>query len=362
MYCEQHPFIDESDDDYARTISDSWECYPPSVPQFSSSLLEDKMIADSDSSTASTNGNPQKEYRNENKSYGTAHDFKDFDFQQSRDQHRVHSRRNSLGISAGDLLEFVCDGDGTFHSDTDSQQRDYGQKNTLSITTENYHNFCQGGIKNTDEPSQNLDTFRPLSKIELSQVDDTSLYSTSYEEASFSSEITGQKDAQKGFYDDHDRIERSSPSQSRPHQGTSLKFPKKYEEYLQTLIEFMDDSRRTRSKVNKIKTLMKINKPLNLSHPQKGLSYSSIKSAKRNARKQTTSSGSNKFDSSSKFYSAQEDNSTLFVPPSSDSCDILSPQNEFLQSSKLQRGIVRRRSSLALKTFQSGFFPDAFEF
>ena len=160
----------------------------------------------------------------------------------------------------------------------------------------------------------------------------------------------------------------------------SSKFAASYQEYLKSLIECMDESQKTRMRVNNIKKLLKKQNPASnttitrtsstsntlIRQNTKGVSYSAIKCARRKNRSPKPSM----LKTLEENHDDEPIMSTTVVPfeiPESVSISTSSTPmatssllNSTTCNMKMPRRISRRRSSVAVQAFKNQFFPDFF--
>ena len=160
----------------------------------------------------------------------------------------------------------------------------------------------------------------------------------------------------------------------------SSKFAASYQEYLKSLIECMDESQKTRMRVNNIKKLLKKQNPASnttitrtsstsntlIRQNTKGVSYSAIKCARRKNRSPKPSM----LKTLEENHDDEPIMSTTVVPfeipesvsisTSSTPMATSSSLNSTTCNMKMPRRISRRRSSVAVQAFKNQFFPDFF--
>ena len=293
------------------------------------------------------------------------------DFDGIASHSRMMNRRSSLGISMEDILELTGDSTSTSTS-TSTSDKIFQPEGT------------GGSSRTSTKPSTSGSErcslghfFSPEELPENSKDLDDCFHFTPTNDDSAGRDITstiagdllaiGQNDADPsaamrrfsmGLCDLQEIL---SPPFDLSSPNFSPRFASSYEGYLKSLIECMNQSEQTRARVNKIKTLMKLKENSKFT-PFKGISYSTIKGARRKNSKElnrsprTCSPESDTRRTSTCTAWEREDEPVSWIHPYSPH-DGLPPQTMVSQSFSLPR----RRSSLALQSFQMDFFPDPIE-
>ena len=273
----------------------------------------------------------------------------------------VMTRRGSLGISMEDIIELTGESQGY------ASAAGYGH----------------GPTKSKAWRRSSLDLIISSDK----QIPDAEDLDTSFhysKSMSMSMHVTKEDNSTQSTATSTSQYERTTERRRTPPFDPSSpyyssKFAASYQEYLKSLIECMDESQKTRMRVNNIKKLLKKQNPASnttststttnttlIRQNTKGVSYSAIKCARRKNRSPKPS-----------MYKTLEENhddepimSTTVVPfeipesvsisTSSTPMATSSSLNSTTCNMKMPRRVSRRRSSVAVQAFKNQFFPDFF--
>lgn len=274
----------------------------------------------------------------------------------------VMTRRGSIGISMEDIIELTGESQGS------ASAAGYGH----------------GPTKSKAWRRSSLDLIISSDK----QIPDAEDLDTSFhysKSMSMSMHVTKEDNSTQSTATSTSQYERTTERRRTPPFDPSSpyyssKFAASYQEYLKSLIECMDESQKTRMRVNNIKKLLKKQNPASnttitrtsstsntlIRQNTKGVSYSAIKCARRKNRSPKPSM----LKTLEENHDDEPIMSTTVVPfeiPESVSISTSSTPmatssllNSTTCNMKMPRRISRRRSSVAVQAFKNQFFPDFF--
>jgi hypothetical protein len=274
----------------------------------------------------------------------------------------VMTRRGSIGISMEDIIELTGESQGS------ASAAGYGH----------------GPTKSKAWRRSSLDLIISSDK----QIPDAEDLDTSFhysKSMSMSMHVTKEDNSTQSTATSTSQYERTTERRRTPPFDPSSpyyssKFAASYQEYLKSLIECMDESQKTRMRVNNIKKLLKKQNPASnttitrtsstsntlIRQNTKGVSYSAIKCARRKNRSPKPSM----LKTLEENHDDEPIMSTTVVPfeipesvsisTSSTPMATSSSLNSTTCNMKMPRRVSRRRSSVAVQAFKNQFFPDFF--